>query len=520
MGTAAAETGRTITTRIPARLDRLPWSRWHWTIVIGLGTVWILDGLEVTVVGNIAARLSEPGSGLAISSGQVTGLAAALYVAGACLGALFWGRLTDRYGRKNLFMITLAVYLAATALTAVSFQSWWFFAFRFLTGFGIGGEYAAINSAIDELIPAQYRGRVDLIINGSFWVGAVGGSLLSIVALNTHLLAANVGWRLTFALGVVLGLVILLVRRNVPESPRWLLIHGREQEAEEIVTSIERRIEAEKDEPLAEPRGELEIHQRRGVTFLEIARTVFSTYRRRAVLGFSLFIGQAFLYNAITFGFGAILTKFFNVPADHTGYYFAVIAIGNFCGPLLLGKLFDTVGRRVMISSTYLLSGILLFGTAFLFDRGSLSATTLTACWCAVLFFASAGASSAYLTVSEIFPMETRAMSIAFFYALGTAAGGISGPLLFADLTSTGKVGDTVLAFQIGASLMCAAGLVAAALAVRAERRSLEDVARPLTAAAGRAKAAAKGERGRKGSPGSPGSPGTPGSPGSRTATA
>ncbi|MYV50734.1 MFS transporter [Streptomyces sp. SID2888] len=473
----------TITTAIPARLDRLPWSRWHWRIVIGLGTVWILDGLEVTVVGNIAGRLSEPGSGLPISSGEVTGVAAALYVVGACSGALFWGRLTDRYGRKKLFMITLAVYLGATALTAVSFQTWWFFLFRFFTGFGIGGEYAAINSAIDELIPAYYRGRVDLIINGSFWLGAVGGSLLSILALNTAVLPMDVGWRLTFALGVVLGLVILLVRRTVPESPRWLLIHGRHQEAERVVSDIEHRIVAEKGAPLPRPAGELTIHQRPSIGFGEIARTVFTAYRRRAVLGFSLFIGQAFLYNAITFGFGAILTRFFHVPTGNTGYYFGVIAAGNFCGPLLLGKLFDTVGRRVMISSTYLVSGLLLFGTAWLFGRGSLTAVTLTACWCAVLFVASAGASSAYLTVSEVFPMETRAMAIAFFYALGTAAGGISGPLLFADLTNTGQVRDTVLAFGIGAALMCAAGLVAALIAVPAERRSLEDVARPLTAA-------------------------------------
>ncbi|MEV6998913.1 MFS transporter [Streptomyces sp. NPDC093982] len=493
MTTAEAETGRTVTTDIPARLDRLPWSRWHWTIVIGLGTVWILDGLEVTVVGNIAPRLSEPGSGLPITSGQVTGLAAALYVAGACLGALFWGRLTDRWGRKKLFMITLAVYLAATALTAVSFHTWWFFLFRFLTGFGIGGEYAAINSAIDELIPAQYRGRVDLMINGSFWLGAVGGSLLSIVALDTAIFPADVGWRLTFALGAVLALVILLVRRHVPESPRWLLIHGRDDEAERIVSSIEERVEAERGESLPRAEGELTIRQRRSVTFVEIGRTVFSKYRRRAILGFSLFIGQAFLYNAITFGFGAILTTFYDVPSGNTGYYFAVIAVGNFMGPLLLGRLFDTVGRRIMISSTYLLSGILLFGTAWLFDQGTLSAGTLTACWCAVLFFASAGASSAYLTVSEVFPMETRAMSIAFFYALGTAAGGISGPLLFANLTETGKVGDTVLAFQIGAALMCLAGLVAAFLAVRAERRSLEDIARPLTAVTKPARAGTAG---------------------------
>ncbi|WP_419666419.1 MFS transporter [Streptomyces sp. 2-1] len=485
MAVTEADTG-TVTTAVPARLDRLPWSRWHWTIVIGLGTVWILDGLEVTVVGNIAGRLSESGSGLPISAAQVTGIAAALYVAGACAGALFFGRLTDIFGRKKLFMITLAVYLAATAMTAFSFSTWWFFLFRFLTGFGIGGEYAAINSAIDELIPSHYRGRVDLIINGSFWLGAIGGSLLSIVALNTDLFAINVGWRLTFLLGVVLGLVILLVRRSVPESPRWLFIHGRGEEAERLVASVERQIEEETGRELPPPAGEITIHQRKSIGFLTIGRTVFSTYRKRAVLGLSLFIGQAFLYNAITFGFGAILTTFFDVPTASTGYYFAVIAAGNFLGPLLLGKLFDTVGRRIMISSTYLLSGILLFATAWLFDRGSLSATTMTACWCVVLFFASAGASSAYLTVSEIFPMETRAMAIAFFYAIGTAAGGISGPLLFADLTSTGVVGDTVLAFQIGAGLMCAAGLVAAALAVRAERRSLEDIARPLSEAASR----------------------------------
>ncbi|MET7437901.1 MFS transporter [Streptomyces sp. NPDC004082] len=472
----------TVTTAVPARLDRLPWSRWHWMIVIGLGTVWILDGLEVTTVGNIAGRLSEDGSGLAITSAQVTGIAAALYVAGACAGALFFGWLTDRFGRKKLFMITLAVYLAATALTAVSFSPWWFFTFRFLTGFGIGGEYAAINSAIDELIPSKYRGRVDLIINGSYWLGAIGGALLSIVMLNTDIFPKNVGWRLTFALGVVLGLVILLVRRHVPESPRWQFIHGKGEDADALVTSVEREIEEEKGQPLPAPDREITIEQRKSIGFGLIAKTVFGRYPKRATLGLALFIGQAFLYNAITFGFGAILTKFFDVPTGKTGYYFAVIAAGNFLGPLLLGKLFDTVGRRIMISSTYLISGILLFGTAWLFDQGSLDAVTMTACWCAVLFFASAGASSAYLTVSEVFPMETRAMAIAFFYALGTAAGGISGPLVFADLTESGVVGDTVLAFQIGASLMCAAGLVAAFLAVNAERRSLEDIATPLSA--------------------------------------
>ncbi|MFI9724202.1 MFS transporter [Streptomyces sp. NPDC052396] len=474
-------TTATITTSVPARLDRLPWSRWHWTVVIGLGTVWILDGLEVTVVGNIAGRLSEQGSGLSISAAQVTGLAAALYVAGACGGALFFGRLTDRFGRKKLFMVTLAVYLGATALTALSYSSWWFFLFRFITGFGIGGEYAAINSAVDELIPARYRGRVDLIINGSFWIGAIAGSLLSIILLNVSLLPKDVGWRLTFGLGVVLGLVILLVRRQVPESPRWLFIHGRAEEAEELVGLIERRIEAEKGITLPPARGRITIRQRKSTSFRDIARTVFTDYRRRAILGLALFIGQAFLYNAITFGFGAILTKFFGVSTSRTGYFFAVIAVGNFLGPLLLGKLFDTVGRRIMISSTFVLSGALLFVTAWLFGAGYLSAVKLTACWAVVLFFASAGASSAYLTVSEVFPTETRAMAIAFFYAVGTAAGGISGPLLFSDLTSSGVIGDTVLAFQIGATLMCLAGLVAAFLAVPAEGRSLEDIATPLS---------------------------------------
>ncbi|SDD83710.1 MFS transporter [Streptomyces prasinopilosus] len=481
MGAARSEAGRTVTTSIPARLDQLPWSRWHWSIIIGLGTVWILDGMEVTIVGNVAGRLSEPGSGLPITSGEVTGIAAALYVAGACSGALFWGRLTDIYGRKKLFLITLAVYLGATALTALAFETWWFFLFRFLTGFGIGGEYAAINSAIDELIPAYYRGRVNLVINGSYWLGAVGGSLLSIVALDTSIFPANVGWRLTFALGAVLALVILLVRRHVPESPRWLLIHGREEEAERIVNGVEQQVMAETDKPLPRAEGQMTIHQRKRTTFTEIARTVFAQYRRRSTLSFALFVGQAFLYNAITFGYGAILIQFFDVPSGHTGYYFAVIAAGNFLGPLLLGKLFDTVGRRIMISGTYLLSGVLLFGTAWLFDQGSLNASTMTACWCVVLFFASTGASSAYLTVSEIFPMETRAMAIAFFYAIGTATGGISGPLIFADLTNTGVVGETVLAFQIGAGLMCAAGIVAAFLAVNAERRSLEDIATPLS---------------------------------------
>jgi MFS family permease len=475
---STVQTG-TVTTRVPARLDRLPWSRWHWMIVIGLGTVWILDGLEVTIVGNISGVLGTKGSGLAITQSQVTGFGAASYVAGACVGALFFGWLTDRFGRKKLFMITLGVYLLATAMTALSFASWWFFLFRFLTGLGIGGEYAAINSAIDELIPSRHRGMIDIIINGTYWAGAAAGALITVPATND--LPVNLGWRLCFGLGVVLGLVILLVRRNVPESPRWLFIHGRARQAEELVDGVEQRVEQETGTRLPEARQEITIRQRRTIGFVTIARTMVRLYPRRTVLGLSLFIGQAFLYNAITFGYAQILTTFFHVKTN-PGYYFAVIAVGNLCGPLLLSRLFDTLGRKTMIAGTYLLSGVLLLGTAYAFDQGALSATTMTLCWVVVLFFASAGASAAYLTVSEVFPMETRALAIAFFFAVGTAAGGITGPLLFSHLVSSGKVADTVLAFSIGASLMILGGLAEVLLGVRAERKSLEAIAQPLTA--------------------------------------
>ncbi|MFF4621802.1 MFS transporter [Nonomuraea jabiensis] len=445
-------------------------------IVVGLGTVWILDGLEVTIVGNLSGQLAKPGSGLEITQAQVAGLAAALYVAGACSGALFFGWLTDRFGRKKLFLITLVVYLAATLMTALSFHAWWFFLFRFMTGFGIGGEYAAINSAIDELIPSHHRGRIDIIINGSYWLGAAGGALLTVPLLSD--LPVNIGWRVAFGLGVVLGLAILLVRRHVPESPRWLFIHGKEKEAEEIVGGIERQIGAD----LPEPTESVTVHQRKSIGFVRIAHTMVALYPKRTILGLSLFIGQAFLYNAITFGYAQILTTFFKIDTN-AGYYFAVIAVGNFLGPLLLGRLFDTVGRVPMISATYIGSGLLLLGTAWLFSQGLLTAVTLTACWSVVLFVASAGASSAYLTVSEIFPMETRALAIAFFFAIGTAAGGIAGPLVFASLVETGVPGDTALAFSVGGIVMIVAGLVELLFGVKAERKGLEAIATPLSAA-------------------------------------
>ena len=451
-------------------------------VVIGLGTVWILDGLEVTIVGAVGPTLTSKASGLHLSLSQV-GLAGSIYILGACTGALGFGYLTDRFGRKKLFMITLAVYLAATALTALSFAPWWFLLFRFITGAGIGGEYSAINSAIDELIPARVRGRVDLIINGSYWLGTAAGAAATLVLLDPKILGPDLGWRLCFGLGVLLALVILLVRRNVPESPRWLFIHGREQEADDIVGDIEEQVRSSTGtSQLPEPEEEITVRQRHAIGFITIAKTLVGQYPRRSALSFSLFIGQAFLYNAITFGYAQILATFFHVETN-PGYYFAVIAVGNLLGPLLLGRLFDTVGRKPMIAATYLISGVLLLLTAYLFDQGMLTATTMTACWCGALFFASAGASSAYLTVSEVFPMETRALAIAFFYAIGTAAGGISGPLLFSSLVSTGKVSDTAVAFCIGAALMIIAGIVEIFLGVKAERHSLEDIAQPLTAA-------------------------------------
>ncbi|MFF0490967.1 MFS transporter [Nocardia sp. NPDC004068] len=475
----------TVRTQIPARLDRLPWARWHWMIVVGLGSVWIVDGFEVTVVGSVAGRLSEPGSGLAISSAQVSGLAAAMYVTGACVGALLFGWLTDRFGRKRLFIVTLVVYLVATAMTAFSFSLWWFVLFRFCTGLGIGGEYAAINSAIDELIPSKYRGRIDIVINGTYWLGASGGALLSVAALNPNLFAPNIGWRLMFGIGVIFGLLVLVVRRHVPESPRWMFIHGRDRDAERLVDGVEERVRGETGAELSPVEETIEVRQRRSTGFGEIAKVMIQQYPRRSALGLALFVGQAFLYNAVTFNFAVILHESFDVPSDRTGYFYAVMCLGSFFGPLLLGRFFDTVGRKPMISASYLGSGILLSLTALLFVRGDLTAVTLTACWAVVLFVASCGASSAYLTVSEIFPMETRAMAIAFFYAVGTAAGGIAGPLVFADLTSGGDAGRTALAFLIGAVVMMVGGVVELMLGVRAEGRSLESIAAPLSSRGG-----------------------------------
>jgi MFS family permease len=474
-----AKTG-TLETNIPARLDRLPWSRFHWLIILGLGTVWVLDGLEVTIVGSIAGRLTEDGSGIDISASQI-GTAGAIYVIGACLGALFFGQLTDRFGRKKLFMLTLVLYLAATAATAFSFAPWFFFLCRFFTGAGIGGEYAAINSAIDELIPARVRGRVDLTINGSFWVGSVIASALAMLFLDPNIFPKNLGWRLEFGVGVVLAFGILLVRRHVPESPRWLFIHGQEEEAERIVDGIERDVEEETGQPLDTPDKTIEVRQRETIPFREIAKVAFKLYPRRAILGFALFVGQAFIYNGVTFNLGTLFTTFFGVAAGVVPVFIIIYGVGNFLGPLTLGRLFDTVGRKPMIAGCYLGSALLTVPMGILFQQDLIGEWAFEAFVFFTFFLASAGASAAYLTVSEIFPMETRALAIAFFYAIGTAAGGIAGPLLFGHLIESGDRTNVMIAFFIGAGVMAIGGIAELFLGVRSEQAQLEDIAQPLT---------------------------------------
>ncbi|MBK8209211.1 MAG: MFS transporter [Rhodospirillales bacterium] len=466
-------------TDIPARLDRLPWSRFHWLIVVALGVTWILDGLEVTIAGALTGALQESPT-LRLTPAEV-GLSASAYLAGAVSGAALFGWLTDRLGRKRLFSITLGVYLFATAASAAAWDLWSFILFRFLTGAGIGGEYTAINSAIQELIPARRRGWIDLVINGSFWVGAAMGAAGTIVLLDPMLFAPDIGWRLAFGIGAVLGLGILLLRHWVPESPRWLMTHGRLVEAERVVTEIEARVAAERGSLPPPGPGRIRIYPRRGTAVKAAFHTVLVTYRRRALLGFALMVAQAFFYNAIFFSYGLILIDHYAIPADRIGLYLLPFAVGNFLGPLVLGQLFDSIGRKPMIAFTYAVSGVLLAVTAILFDRGLLDETTQTACWVVIFFFASAAASSAYLTVSESFPLEVRAFAIALFYVLGTAIGGVGGPLLFGVLIETGSSRNIALGYLLGAVLMIGAAGVEMLIGIRAERRPLESVAAPLS---------------------------------------
>jgi MFS family permease len=468
-----------IETDIPARLDRLPWAPFHWLVVTALGITWILDGLEVTLAGSVAAALMDSPV-LHFTTAEV-GLAASVYLLGGISGAIFFGWLTDRWGRKRLFSITLGLYLLATAATALSWDFWSFALFRFLTGAGIGGEGTAINSAIQELIPARYRGWTDLTINGSFWVGAALGAAGTLVLLHPGSLPEDWGWRAAFGIGSVLGLFILFLRRYVPESPRWLMVHGRVEEAERIVSEIEERVVAAVG-PVPPPvPGTIRLSGRGRIGFATVARTLLTTHRQRTVLGLVLITSQAFFYNAIFFTYALVLTRFYGIPSASIGYYMLPFAIGNFCGPLLLGRLFDTIGRITMIATTYAASGVLLAATAFLFSLGVLDATTQTVAWTVIFFFASAAASAAYLTVSETFPIEIRALAIALFYAMGTLLGGVVAPAVFGVLIASGERRYIVWGYLFGAVLMVIAALVELAIGVKAERRSLESVTTPLS---------------------------------------
>lgn len=476
-GTAASGI---VETDIPARLDRLPWSRFHTLVVVALGITWILDGLEVTLAGTLAGALKE--SPVLRFTNSDVGFATSAYLLGAVLGAVFFGWLTDRLGRKKLFFITLGVYLSATGATAFSWDVWSFAALRFLTGAGIGGEYTAINSTIQELIPARVRGWSDLLINGSFWIGAAAGAAGSIVVLDPAVLHPEYGWRLAFLIGAAVGLVIFFMRIWIPESPRWLMTHGRAAEAEAVVAGIERQVYGDRI-PSGKGLPTVRLKVRSSTPLREVADTLFNVYRTRSLVGLSLMASQAFFYNAVFFTYALILIDFYGVSASGVGWYVLPFAAGNFLGPLLLGRLFDTLGRRPMITFTYAVSGILLAGFGYLFKQNMISAQTQTMAWTLVFFFASAAASSAYLTVSETFPLEIRALTIAFFYAIGTGIGGVAGPWIFGALIDSGSRASVYSGYLAGAVLMVAAAAIQWRYGIAAERKSLEQVARPLASA-------------------------------------
>jgi MFS family permease len=469
---------RVIETSIPARLDRLRWGGFHTRVVAALGITWILDGLEVTLAGALSGALKQSPT-LQFSNFDV-GLANSAYLAGAVIGALGFGWLTDRIGRKKLFFITLALYLAATAATALSWSVASYALFRFLTGAGIGGEYTAINSTIQELVPARYRGWTDLVINGSFWIGAAIGAVAAIVLLDPAWFAPDHGWRLAYLIGAGLGLIVFVMRMWIPESPRWLMVHNRPEEAHAIVDEIEKSATLHPEEQPHAALPKIRLKMRSHTPLGEVARTLFTTYRTRSMVGLVLMGAQAFFYNAIFFTFALVLTDFFGIPANHVGWYILPFAAGNFLGPLLLGRLFDTLGRRTMITFTYGVSGLLLALSGYLFSIGVLTAQTQTIAWMVIFFFASPAASAAYLTVSETFPLEVRALAIALFYAIGTGIGGVAGPVLFGALIDTGSRNSVFAGYLFGSALMIVAAAVAWRYAIAAERKSLETVARPL----------------------------------------
>ncbi|HEV7825799.1 MAG TPA: MFS transporter [Mycobacteriales bacterium] len=477
-GATAQEATRSL---VPARMDRLPWGRFHTKLVLALGITWVLDGLEITIASAVGSVLTDQRT-LGFTAGEV-GLAASVYLAGEVVGALYFGRLSDRLGRRNLFIVTLGLYLVANALTAFSFGAWIFFVFRFFAGMGIGGEYAAINSAIDELIPARHRGHTDLAINGTYWLGAMIAAASQFVLLNPDIVPIDLGWRIGFLIGPLIGIAIWGLRRNLPESPRWQLMHGRTEEAEQTVALIEKDFTDRGIRlPDVDDAQALEVVRADHVGFVQIARTLFREYPKRTVVGFALGISQSFLYNAIFFTYVLVLTRFYGVSASDAAVYLFPFAFGNLLGPILLGRLFDTIGRKPMIAGTYAISGVLLAISGYLFAIGALTALTQTILWCVIFFFASAAASSAYLTVSEVFPLELRAQAIAFFFSVWQLVGGVVAPWVFGSLIGTGDRGLLFIGYLVGAGLMIAAAVIQLVFGVEAARRSLEDVARPLSA--------------------------------------
>jgi len=468
--------GETIESYVPARLDRMPWNRWHWLIVISLGATWILDGLEVTLAGALGGILTRPET-LGLTDSEV-GASATSYLAGAVIGAILFGYGTDRFGRKKLFFVTVAVYLMGTALSAFSWNFASYALFRAVTGAGIGGEYAAVNSAIDELIPARVRGRVDLMINGSYWAGAALGAAATLVLLDPNRFPTWLGWRFAFAIGATLGLIVIFFRRWIPESPRWLMIHGRNREAEEIVAEVEQEFGVFEDQG---GMMAIRVHSRTHTPWREIWNAIAHEYRRRSFLAFVLMTTQAFFYNAIFFTYALVLIQFYGTSEHNVGIYLLPFAIGNLLGPIVLGHLFDTIGRKLMIAATYGLTGILLAVTAWLFHAGVLTAQTQTIAWSIIFFVASAAASSAYLTVSEIFPLEIRAFAIAIFYAIGTLTGGVFAPWLFGWIIETGSANGLMVGYLVAAFLMIAGAIVEVWIGVAAERRPLEHIAAPLS---------------------------------------
>jgi MFS family permease len=475
MATAATE-GGAVRSLIPVRMDRLPWARFHWLVVFGLGTAWILDGLEIQLVASAGYQHT-----LHMSSTEV-GFTGTIYLIGQVVGALFFGRLTDKWGRKRLFVITLAIYLVGSGVAGLAWSTWWLWLWRFVAGLGIGGEYTAINSAIDELIPAKYRGRVDIAINGTYWFGAMIGAFANIFLLDHDLVAENWGWRIGFFVGPVLGLIIIWLRRHIPESPRWMVTHGHSEEAHRIVDDIEESVKAQgKPVPDIDESRAMLIKAKERLPLSDLVDVFFRKYPRRTVLGLAMMITQSFLYNAIFFTYILVLKNFYGLQGSTAEKYFFPFAVGNLLGPLVLGHLFDTIGRRKMIFGTYFISGTILAISAFLFVNDALSALTQNLLWVGSFFFASAGASAAYLTVSEIFPLEVRGQAISYFFSIGQLVGA-TGPTIYGALIGDGK--DRVPLFYgylLGAGVMIFGGLIAWFFGVNAEGQSLEDVADPLS---------------------------------------